>query len=42
MQECLGYNNILMYLTLNEDKSLIVESFIKTLEVKIYKKWQRI
>ena len=38
MQECLGYNNILMYLTHNEDKSVIVESFVRTLEVKIYKK----
>ena len=38
MQECLGSNNVLMYLTNNEGKSLIAERFIKTLKVKIYKK----
>ena len=31
-------NNILMYSTHNEGKSVIVESFIKTLDAKIYKK----
>ena len=34
----LDYNNILMYSTHNEGKSVIGESFIKTLDVKIYKK----
>ena len=31
-------NNIFMYSTHNEDKSVITERFIKTLKVKIYKK----
>ena len=38
MQEWLGNNYILMYSTLNEGKSVIVERFIKTLKAKIYKK----
>ena len=33
-------NDILMYSTHNEGKSVIVEKFIKTLKAKIYKKWQ--
>ena len=39
MQEWLD-NNILMYSTHNEGKSVIAEMFIKTLKAKIYKKWQ--
>ena len=35
MQECLD-NNILMYSTCNESKSVIAETFIKTLKAKIY------
>ena len=38
MQEWLGNNNILMYLTHNEGKSVIAERFIITLKAKIYKK----
>ena len=38
MQEWLGNNNILMYFTHNEGKSIIVGKFIKTLKTKIYKK----
>ena len=37
MQECLD-NDILMYSTCNEGKSVIAERFIKTLKAKIYKK----
>ena len=37
MQEWLNNNDILMYLTQNEGKSVIAERFIKTLKVKIYK-----
>ena len=40
MQEWLDNNNILMYSTHNEGKSVIAEMFIKTLKAKIYKKWQ--
>ena len=36
MQEWLHNNNILMYLTHNEGKSVIAERFIKTLKAKIY------
>ena len=36
MQEWLNNNNILMYSTHNESKSVIVERFIKTLKTKIY------
>ena len=37
MQEWLDNNNILMYSTHNEDKSVIAEMFIKTLKSKVYK-----
>ena len=37
-QEWLDNNDILMYSTHNEGKSVIVEGFIKTLKSKIYKK----
>ena len=37
MQELLD-NNILMYSRHSEDKSVIAERFIKTLQAKIYKK----
>ena len=37
MQELLDNDNLLMYLTHNEGKSVIAERFIKTLKVKIYK-----
>ena len=36
MQEWLDNNNILMYSTHNEDKSVIAEMFIKTLKSKVY------
>ena len=38
MQEWLDNNDILMYSKHNEDKSVIAESFTKTLKAKIYKK----
>ena len=38
MQEWLDNNDILMYLTHNEGKSVVDERFIKTLKAKIYKK----
>ena len=38
MQVWLDNNDILMYSTHNEGKSLIPEKFIKTLKSKIYKK----
>ena len=38
MQEWLENNNILMYSTHNEGKSVIAERFLKTLKAKIYKK----
>ena len=38
LQEWLGNNDILMYSTHNEGKSVIAERFIKTLKSKIYKK----
>ena len=38
MQEWLDNNNILMYSTHNEGKSVMAERFIKTLKDKIYKK----
>ena len=38
MQKWLDNNDILMYSAHNEGKSVIAESFIKTLKVKIYKK----
>ena len=38
MQEWLGNNNILMYCTHNEGKSVITKRFTKALKVKTYKK----
>ena len=38
MHEWLGNDDILMYSTRNEGKSVITEKFIKTLKAKIYKK----
>ena len=38
MQEWLDIDNILMYYTRNESKSVISEKFMKTLKAKIYKK----
>ena len=38
MQEWLDHNDILMYSTHNEGKSVIPERFLKTLKAKIYKK----
>ena len=40
MQEWLDNNDILMYSTHNEGKSVIAERFIKILKAKIYKKIQ--
>ena len=40
MQEWYGNNDILMYSTHSEGKSVIVERYMKTLKAKIYKKWQ--
>ena len=40
MQELLDDNDILMYFTHNEGKSVIAEMFMKVLKVKIYKKLQ--
>ena len=40
MQEWFNNNNILMCSTHNEGKSVIDDRFIKTLNVKIYKKGQ--
>ena len=37
MQEWLDNNDILIYFTYNEGKSVIAERFIKTLKGKIYK-----
>ena len=37
MLEWLDNNDILMYFTYNEGKSLIAERFIKALKVKVYK-----
>ena len=39
MQEWFDNNDILMYSSHNKDKSVIAERFIKTLKVKINKKW---
>ena len=36
----LDKNDILMYSTLDEGKSVIAEMFIKTLKAKIYEKYQ--
>ena len=38
MQKWLDDNDILMYSTHNEDKSIVAKRFIRTLKVKIYKK----
>ena len=38
MQEWLNNNNMLMYSTHNEGKSVIAEIFIKTLKAKLYEK----
>ena len=38
MQKWLDNNDILMYSTYNESKSVIAERFIRTLKGKIYKK----
>ena len=38
MQEWLSNNDILMYSTCNEGKSVIAERLTKTLKSKIYKK----
>ena len=38
MQECLENNDILLYLTHHEGKSVIAERLIKTSKFKIYKK----
>ena len=38
MQEWLGNNDISMYFTHNEGKSVIAERFLKTLKTKIFKK----
>ena len=40
MQEWLDNNDVLMYSTHNEGKSVIAERFIKILKAKIYKKIQ--
>ena len=42
IQEWLDINDVLMYSTHNEGKSVIAERFIKTLKAKIYKRWQLI
>ena len=41
MQECLDENDILMYSTPNEGRSVIAERFTKLLKTKIYKKNDR-
>ena len=38
MQEWLGNNDMLMYFTNNESKSVTIERFIKTSKAKLYKK----
>ena len=38
IQEWLDINDVLMYSTHNEGKSVIAERFIKTLKAKIYKR----
>ena len=40
MQKWLDNNDILMYLTHNEGKSVVAERFIRTLKGKIFKKYQ--
>ena len=39
MQEWLDDNNVLMYSTHNEGKSVIGKRFIKILKAKIYNSW---
>ena len=39
MEEWLGNNNVSMYSTHNEGKSVVAERLLKTLKAKIYKKW---
>ena len=38
IQECLDDNDISIYSTYNEGKSVIAERFIRTIKSKIYKK----
>ena len=38
MQGWLDNNDILMYFTHNEDKSVTAERFVKTLKAKVYKR----
>ena len=38
MQERLDNNNVLVYSTYNEDKSVIAKQFLKVLKAKIYKR----
>ena len=38
MQEWLDNNDILMYSTLNDGKSIIAEKFVKALKAEIFKK----
>ena len=40
MQKCLDANEILMYSTHNEGKSVATKRFIKTFKSKIIKGWQ--
>ena len=40
MQKWLDNNDILMYSTHNESKSVVAAKFISNLKGKIYKKWQ--
>ena len=42
MQKWFDKNDVLIYSTHNEGKSVIAERFIKTLKAKIHKKWQLI
>ena len=42
MKKWLNHNDILMYSTCNEGKSVVAERFIRTLEVETYKKWQHV
>ena len=39
MQKWLDVNDVLMYSTHNEVKSIVAERFIKTLKGKIFQKW---
>ena len=39
MQEWWGNNDILMYSTHNQVKSVIAEKFLNTLKAEIYQKW---